>query len=356
MSRHMTPRQRIRAALHGDMPDQVPFTMYWLMLPRGERERRLRSAGLAVVERFPLYWEEHPHCDLISSEYREDGIRTVRDTIRTPAGEVTCVRKLGLAYNSRMYVEHYLKRPADYRVMEFYVNDAVFHPDYEAYYLAQERLGEDGYALPGMGYSPLMQIMEFWAGIPAFSLALADCPDELFSLYEALRRRDRELYHLYAASPAEAVLYCGNIVGNVVGLRRFGRYILPCLDEFADHLHEAGKLAGCHLDASMRNLAPAIAGSRIDIVEAFTPAPDCDMTVADARRLWPDKILWCNFPSSLHLSDDDTIAATTREMLHEAAPGARFLLGVTEDIPETHMWRSLHAIAGVLNAEGHLPL
>jgi EAL domain-containing protein (putative c-di-GMP-specific phosphodiesterase class I) len=73
------------------------------------------------------------------------------------------------------------------------------------------------------------------------------------------------------------------------------------------------------------------------------------MTVAEARAAWPDKVLWCNFPSSVHLSDDATIAQTTRQMLAEAAPADRFLIGVTEDIPETHLWRSLGVIAGVLN-------
>ena len=87
------------------------------------------------------------------------------------------------------------------------------------------------------------------------------------------------------------------------------------------------------------------AASKIDLVEAFTPPPDCDMSVGAAREAWPDKILWCNFPSSVHITADQTITETTRELLRQAAPGERFLIGVTEDIPETHMWRSL----GVIN-------
>ena len=75
----MTPRQRIQAVLRGELADQVPFSIYWLMLPRGERERRLREAGLAIVERMALYWEERPTCDMICREYRERGVRTIRD-------------------------------------------------------------------------------------------------------------------------------------------------------------------------------------------------------------------------------------------------------------------------------------
>jgi uroporphyrinogen-III decarboxylase len=354
--RKMTPRQRIRAALRGAPHDQVPFTIYWIMLPRGEREARLRRAGLAIVERLALYWEEHPNCELLQRTYYERGIKTVRDIIRTPVGEATAVRKLGLSYGSEVYTEHFIKHPQDYRVMAYYAQDAVYHADYDAYHIAVDRLGEDGYVLPHIGYSPYMLLQQYWLGVERFSLELAEHPDELFSLYELLCRRYRELYALYARSPAEAVLYCGNVVGNVVGPARFQRYIVPCLTECADMLHEAGKLLGTHLDASIKNLAPAVAAAPIDIVEAFTPAPDCDMSVADARQIWPDKVLWCNFPSSMHLFDAAAIEETTREMLRQSAPGDKLLIGVTEDIPEAVMWRSLGVIARTINAEGRLPI
>jgi len=352
----MTPRQRIRAVLHGEMPDQVPLTIYWIMLPSGERERRLREAGLAIVERMALYWEEYPNCEITQREYRENGVRTIRETVRTPAGEVTSVRKVGLAYDSEMHSEYFIKRPEDYRVMEYMIRDAVYHPDYDAYHIAQDRLGEDGYVLPHIGYSPLMRMLVQLMGLERFSFDMIERTDEFFSLYELLCERRRDLYRIYAESPAEAVLYGGNVVANIMGRKRFEEYIVQCYNECADYLHEKGKLLGVHMDADNKALAPAVAASKIDMIEAFTPPPDCDMSVAEARQVWPDRILSCNFPSSVHLADDETIAETTREMLRQAAPGGRFIIGVTEDIPEAHMWRSLGVIADVLNHEGQVPL
>ena len=352
----MTPRERIRAILHGDLPDQVPLTMYLAFLPRGEQERRLRESGLAVVERMALYWEEHPSCEIVCREYRENGIRTIRETVRTPVGEVSSVHKVGLAYNSGVRFEHFIKRPEDYAVVDYMIRDTVYHADYDRYYSAQEQLGEDGYPLPHVGYSPLMTMLIELMGLERFSFDMIEHPDEFFSLYELLCARRREVYQIYAQSPADAVLYGGNIVPNIIGRERFEKYIVPCYDEFADHLHEKGKLVGVHLDADNLALAPAVAASKIDIVEAFTPPPDCDMSVAEALRAWPDKILWSNFPSSVHLADDATIAEATRELLRQAAPGGRFLIGVTEDIPDAHIWRSLGVVAGVLNQEGRLPL
>lgn len=345
----LTPRQRIESTLRGEPVDQTPLTIYWLMLPRGEHERRLREAGLAIVERMALYWEEWPNCDIVCREYRERGVRTVQTTVRTPVGEVSSVRKLGLAYGSEMWTEWYIKRPQDYRVVEYMVRDTVYHADYEAYHTVRDRLGEDGYALPHIGYSPLMIMLIEYMGLERFSLDMVDHPDEFFSLYQLLCERRREIYQLYAQSPAPAVLYGGNVAPSILGRQRFEQYVLPCYNECADHLHAANKLLGVHLDADNRPWAAAVAASKIDIIEAFTPAPDCDMSVAEARQIWPDKILWCNFPSSVHLATDEKIGATTQEMLEQAGNSERFLIGVTEDIPETDMWRSLGIIADVLN-------
>ena len=57
----LTPRARIRAALHGEWADRVPFSVYWLMFPRGDVERRLRNEGVAVVERVPVFRVEMPN-------------------------------------------------------------------------------------------------------------------------------------------------------------------------------------------------------------------------------------------------------------------------------------------------------
>jgi hypothetical protein len=352
----MTPRQRIRAVLRGEQPDQVPFTIYWIMLPRGERERRLREGGLAIVERMPLFWEEYPNCHITQREYWENGVRTLRQTVRTPVGDVSCVRKVGLAYNSENWFEYYIKSPEDYGVVEYLVRDAVYHSDYDAYHIAQDRLGEDGYALPHIGYSPLMIMLIMFMGLERFSLDMVDHPDEFFSLYELLCNRRREVYRIYAESPAEVVLYGGNVVPSIMGAKRFEKYVLPCYNECADYLHERAKLLGVHLDADTKLFAQAVATSKIDVIEAFTPPPDCDMSVAEAREVWPSKTLWCNFPSSIHITDDHSIAATTRDLLSQAAPGERFLIGVTEDIPEAHMWRSLGVIGDVINQHGKLPL
>ena len=69
-------------------------------------------------------------------------------------------------------------------------------------------------------------------------------------------------------------------------------------------------MLGCHLDANSKLWAEEIGASSLDWVEAFTPAPDTDMTVAEAREMWPGKVFFINFPSSVHLESASVIASS----------------------------------------------
>ena len=88
--------------------------------------------------------------------------------------------------------------------------------------------------------------------------------------------------------------------------------------------------------------------SRLDFVEAFTPPPDCNVTVAKARAAWPEKRLWINFPSSVHLQSEDTIREATLEIVKQAGDRKGFLMGVTEDVPEEHISSSVNVILETL--------
>lgn len=80
-------------------------------------------------------------------------------------------------------------------------------------------------------------------------------------------------------------------------------------------------------------IADLVAGSAIDVIDAFTPAPDTDMSVAEARRAWPDKVLWVNFPSSQHLAGSEVIYNSTRKIIREIGGKDKLLIGITEDVP-----------------------
>ena len=96
-------------------------------------------------------------------------------------------------------------------------------------------------------------------------------------------------------------------------------------------LHARGSRPGIARTNTTREWAEVVAASQLDVIEAFTPAPDTDMLVAEARAAWPEKTLWINFPSSLH---NAPLASGYREYVDEMVresgwPGVRSV-GITD--------------------------
>jgi hypothetical protein len=193
-------------------------------------------------------------------------------------------------------------------------------------------------------------------GIEAFSIEWAERRDRLLALHDAMVENQRRIYEIVAGSPATVVQCGGNYSSEVLGKERLIEYVLPHWNEVGEIFHRKGKLLGAHLDANNRLWAEEIGASCLDWIEAFSPAPDTDMTVADARTMWPDKVLFINFPSAVHLEPPEVIEATTLQILKECAPGDGFIIGITENVPE-HRWReSFRAILKTVNEHGALPI
>ena len=344
----MTPRQRVLAVLHGERPDKVPFTVYECMIPQCAVERRLRSEGLCIVNRRQrVYVEETPHCTQQTIRYAEGGRDLVRTVIRTPAGEVSSVAQP--ADFTSWTIERFFKGPEDYEVLLSLIEDRVYRPDHAPYLDAERWMGEDVILRCGVGSNPLHHIMLHWMGLETFAVEWAERRDEVLMLEAAWRHKQEQVYAILADSPITHANYGGNEVPEVMGKERYRDFVLPLLQQCADALHAKGKLLGSHLDGNNRHWADLVARSGLDYVEAFTPSPDTDMTLADALDAWPDKVLWINFPSSLHLASIERIKRAAREFVELGRQTGRVIIGITEDMPPDRWQQNLLAISEVIN-------
>ena len=238
----------------------------------------------------------------------------------------------------------------------FMVKDQRYAPAYEAYHKARAQMGGDAFLKTGAPGVPLHDITYRFMGLETFSMEWAERQDKVLSLHEAMIENQREIYHIVARSPALAVTCGGNYSSEVLGKQCLVEYVLPHWEEIGAVLHKDGKLLGCHLDANNQLWAQEIGASALDWIEAFTPAPDTDMTLAEARAAWAGKTLFINFPSSMHLQPPHVIAETTRQLLKEVAPGDRFIMEITENVPNNRWRESFAAILKTCNKFGKLPI
>ncbi len=350
----MTPRERTFAALSGGKADRIPLTLYEGLLPRGQTERELRNEGMCLVCRTPVIAVDSPNVSTRTEPYREGGFRCQREIIETPVGSVTQVRRLGGGYGTSLLCEFPIKTPDDYEVIEFMWNDQQYSPAYENFHNAEDRLREDGVVIGNLGYTPLQHMLILYMGPQRFAEDMVDRPELFFGLYETMRERHREQYAICAESPAGFFIYGDNVTCEMVGAERFEKYVAPCYNEFAEMLHSCGKKLGSHHDGMMKGLKEQDARTKLDFIEAFAPYPDGDLPLAEAREAWADKVIWINYPSPVHLRPPEQIEAFTRQMIRDVAPGDRFLVSVTENIPDQAWQTSMPIISRVLREEGEI--
>jgi hypothetical protein len=349
-----TPRQRVECVLlEGGHADRVPFTMYAPKLPQCEAERALRNRGLCIVERVSVFDTHRPNVTMREVRTVEDGKALLRCYHETAQGTLTTLQEP--AGFTRWTHEYMFKSPDDYAAIRTFLADEQYTPAYDRVARAQAAFGGDAIFRGTFGLEPLQKLISGGIlGMEQFCVEWMDHRDEILKLYDILVEKRRQVYPLVAESPVSHANYGGNVTPEIIGRDTFERYYVPHYNEAAEIMHRHGKRIGCHFDANCRLLAAAIAGTALDYIEAFTPAPDTDMTLADARAAWPDKVLWVNFPSSLHLRADDVIAETAHNLVEEADGPDGLIMGITEDIPEERWRNSCRAIMDGLDRHASL--
>lgn len=336
-------RADIELALSGGAPEIIPITFYDGLFPKGFDPRPLQAKGMALCCRRGTFNMLRPNVKTTMIDEPDGSMRILYET---PVGTVDSLsRQAAIAWAP---VEHAIKKLDDYKVVKFIVEDTRYEPVYDFYQGEIEKVGMAGKVIAGTVYEPLMDIQVMWVGQEQFCYELIDNEDAVMELYEAIVKNHRLMYDVVANSPADYVLYGGNVVPEMLGPDRVRDLIAPTWNEFGERLHEKGKFIGCHLDANNSTILQTVRESRLDFVEAFTPPPDCDVSVAEARAAWPDKRLWINFPSSVHLESAEDIRRATLEIVQQAGDRKGFLMGITEDIPPQHINRSMTVILDTL--------
>lgn len=344
----MTDKERILAALHREPVDRIPFMHWWRHFPRGSVEREVRNRGMGLCVSLPCFLESRPNVEVTQSSGYTGGGKVVKFTYHTPQGSVSELFKTGVGWGSGIMGRDFkgltpwrvspdeggrmVKKPDDYDIVRFMVEDTHYEPYYQALKDFQGYLGDDGIAVTSLPYTPFQRIAIDFVGQARLYIDYARYREKVESLYKSLVEKTRELYPLAADAPVDFVNYGDNIDGVLVNPRFFEKYYAPNYNEAVRILHSADKIVGSHMDGRLKVLAEAIAKTELDVIEAFTPPPIGDLSVGEALALWKDKVLWINYPSSVYTSGGpDAVKRHLLQILISAIPGDRIIIAASTE-------------------------
>jgi len=226
----------------------------------------------------------------------------------------------------------------------------------ETIYEVEKNLGEDGIMVSWVPKTPLMEMLYYYYGPEKFTYEFYDRRDLFIEFYEMLKKRYIKICKVLSKISVMKLFEIGdNITSDMVGKERYEKFVMPVYKEVYGIFKEEGKILGSHLDGNLKILKEGIKNSSLDFIDAFTPYPDTDLTLKEARKEWKEKIIVINFPSSFHLKTPCEIKKQTISLVEEAYPGDRFIVNITETVPKQVWQNSFKAINEALIEYGQVP-
>ncbi len=350
----MTLRERLLATLRGDMPDRIPWNIYAWLLPDTPAGHALHRWGLGLMGTARIFRPVYEGVTITEERTEIAGRPWMRVRIETPVGTLTEEATIEPNYGSRWIRKFFIASLDDYAAAEYLFRHTRFEPDFEAWRRVDAAIGDGGITVGEIMPIPIMHLMVAWMGAEGLAEGIYLHTDRFDALIAALQEHyDRQL-QLAAECPAEVIWFPDNVTGTIISPQLFERYCAPVYARAMPIMRSAGKIPIAHYDGSNRPLVRSLARTGLPVIEAFTPPPMGDLSVAEAKAAWPDKVIWVNFPSPLFLEPSEAIEAYTLELLREGAPGGRFVLGCTEDFPVSEFEKTFTAIGRALAAyEGY---
>jgi uroporphyrinogen-III decarboxylase len=367
---------RTRGALpekyQGMMPDDISRTEGWAwyhMVPNfadvtGAADALHRSIGLFKFKQSVYGWRFSSDVE-VQVEQRGDQqlveYHTPVGSVRTLGGLTRAAMRAGSSLG--WVEEHVIKKPEDYRVVaHLFANMEVF-PQYEGARAYAESIGENGVAAvggPSLGASPMHMIQKEFIDPTQFFYDYRDHPSEMRELADCVEVYFEKALAVIQDSPAEVVLWGANYDDMLTYPPYFEKEILPWLQKAAHALKANGKIVATHTDGENHGLMDLIRNSGVDVAESVTPWPMTKVRIEEYYRRWRDRLtIMGGIPESVLLEEtatDEEFEAFLDTLFAGVAPGDRLILGTADSTPPDVKFERLHRIQERVDREGRLPL
>jgi len=326
-------RKRFEDALDGESVEHPVYAVYdWFVNNRPAVDwKSLFDLGLGQINHANLIRHEHPNFEFVETTSEHEG--QARRDIRM----ITDKGELHEWYLGEWRQEHFIKTPQDYKIMAGALEGVRIIPDEKPFLDSEAALGDGGITVGqirglGMGRTPLMVLQIDWIGLERFSMDLAYELPELLELLEIMNEIKLEEIRQAVKTPATQIKLWENLSIETLGPVYYGRHLVPLYKQILEIMNSADKRLCVHYDGQLKAISQDIAALDIDGIDSFTEPPEGNMSVAEARKTWPDKFLWLHPNLHWYQMTKEELANNITRVARQAGP-KRFCLMISEDIP-----------------------
>lgn len=351
----MKVKERFLNAFYGFKVDRIPFVSYPGHIPSGEIERELRNNG------FGYFWITSPliirnkKVETVRTYYFKNGREYQKVILKTEKGEISELWATGGGYGSMLRKEFFIKKEQDYEIFKYIVENEEIEINKDMKKTLENTVGNDGILVSWVPKTPFQSMLYELIGPENFAFHLFDFQDRFLELYEILLKRYLKICEVLSKSDFEFFEIGDNITSEMIGLERFKKFIIPVYEKVCEIFHSKNKKIGSHMDGNLKIFKEEIAKTKLDFIDAFTPSPDTDLSLKEAKKEWDEKVIIINYPSSIHIKEERKIKDFTNKLIKEAYPGDRFIINITENVPSFYWEKSFKIINQTLIEYGEVP-
>lgn len=360
----MTIKEKMMAVYRRKNEGKIPWGVYnQVYCPQGETERELRNKGLGIIVWVPAVTLIGPSGILATQGINESEIKNVEMTLKpvyengeqilirsyhTPLGDISEEIINLKSYHGQIVRKYFIKKPHDYKIMKFIVENNVLRNNYDAILEAQQNVGNDGIVMSWLNRSPLQKVLYEYVGPENFFIDYYDHKDLVEDLINTVTMKEFEGLQIVADSPTEVIWRPENVTEDFTEPKLFQKFNLPFFKKFGDVLHKNNKIVVTHMDGRLKHLKDLLGESNIDVIESFTiPEGGGNLSLVEAYNAWKDKAIMFNIPTFLS-NKTEKETKSFMENLISTLPGKNFMMVWAEDLAPKNWIKTLSAIGDVM--------
>jgi len=381
----MSVRERIRAALHRQPVDRLPFAplfdAYAMMdLPEdiagepgisrwGPRAitGALKALDCDVFLRHIAVHEPMGHARQLEAlgafappveTQMEINGEEIVERIITPIGTLTGVWKLtDRVGNIPHFTKYVVNNYEELKIFSYAVDHLSLEPPirrYDAFRKIDAFLGDDGLPSASITNSPFMYLIEFVCGLANTYLLLFEHRQMVEDILEKLHTSQKRYAGVIAESPPEVVIQYENTSSTLLSPRILRDYCLPYLNSYADIFRQAGKLFLIHMCGKLSVFTPDFASAgRFDGICDIAPLPTGDLPLDEAAKRVPGKVVMGGIDATTFVSPDRAyVTEKIADLVTKTKSFRGVLLGSGDATPRGAQVENFRIIRRLVNEMG----
>jgi len=343
----VTSRQRLLSALRHEPTDTVPIHIRGLrVLDKAWLESRhpsYRPVIDAVLQRGDVFTNWGPRTGpflngapeaKLQSETRPSphtDFETVVTTLETPLGPLTREHQSNLKGHPGLTTKFYIETDKDVARFKS-VPYAPVEIDAASYFEREEQIGEEGLLLASLGSNPIAHVHSLLGSerLATWSVENRGVVDELVRMMA--ERFTHVAKELLAAGVGPALSTAGHeyCTPPLQSPADFHQWCVIPEKPTVDMIHESGGVLHIHCHGGMRPVLEMFTELGADCLHPMEGPPMGDITLAEAKQMVAGRIcLEGNMQiDDLYTLSPAEVAAKTRGIIDDGAPGGGFIFGV----------------------------